>query len=101
MVQARCNKLKIPYEQGLADKLAVLKAWLMREQIDRAHVVYVGNDVNDIACLQHVGCGVVVQDAHPATLPYAQIILEANGGYGAIREITDLIERQRGDFANA
>ncbi|NLC55714.1 MAG: acylneuraminate cytidylyltransferase [Armatimonadetes bacterium] len=91
VVQARCRKLGIACQQGVADKLAVLRAWLAQQGTDLAHTVYVGNDVNDLDCLRAVGCGVVVGDAHRAVRAVASIHLESPGGQGAIRELCDLI----------
>ena len=58
-------------------------------KIEMASVVFVGNDVNDLECLQAVGCGVVVADAHPEARAAARIVLSSPGGRGAIREIAD------------
>jgi 3-deoxy-D-manno-octulosonate 8-phosphate phosphatase KdsC-like HAD superfamily phosphatase len=54
-------------------------------------VLYLGNDVNDKACMEMVGCAVVVADAHPDVLSLAGIRLEHKGGHGAVREICDMI----------
>lgn len=94
VVQARCNKLSIEYIQGVQDKLTVLRIWLKTKKIAASTVVYVGNDVNDIECMQEVGCGVAVSDAHPHVKANAHIILSAPGGQGAIREIAVLIEQK-------
>ena len=91
VVRARCRKLGIEYIHGVPDKLHVLKEWTRLRGIDPAHVVYVGNDVNDVPCLQWVGCGVAVQDAHPEAKQVASLILEKPGGQGAVRELVDLI----------
>ncbi len=94
IVQARCAKLGLPCQHGLDDKLAVLQAWLGVRGIPREGVVYLGNDVNDLACLSEVGCGVVVADAHPDVLRAARIQLTRPGGQGALREIADLIQQR-------
>ncbi len=91
VVQARCRKLGIEFRQGVQDKLGALKEWTKSRNIDPVHVVYVGNDENDIPCLQWVGCGVVVNDAHPKAKQAACLILDNPGGQGAVREIADLI----------
>jgi len=69
----------------------VLLEWLEERGIDLSQAVYVGNDLNDLACLQAVGCGVAVQDAHPQVKVAARIVLSKPGGRGAIRELVDLI----------
>jgi YrbI family 3-deoxy-D-manno-octulosonate 8-phosphate phosphatase len=94
VVRARCDKLGIACMQGIQDKLTRLTAWLRTNKIDISQVVYVGNDVNDLACLRAAGCGIAVGDAHPRARAAAKIILSAPGGQGAIREIADLIEKK-------
>jgi len=96
VVQARAAKLGIPCRQGLSDKGQALSQLLQEQGIEPAQVVYVGNDVNDLPCMALVGCAVAVGDAHPDVLAQADMILEHNGGDGAIREICELIlERMR------
>nr|WP_272505596.1 acylneuraminate cytidylyltransferase [Salinibacter ruber] len=91
VVQARCDKLGLPCMHGAEDKKALLQNWLSERDIDPAHVVFLGNDVNDQECLRLVGCGAVVADAHPKVKPFANLMLTTNGGNGAVRELTDLI----------
>jgi N-acylneuraminate cytidylyltransferase len=94
VVADRCRKLGVPCEHGVADKGGRLRALLAERQIDAAHVVYVGNDVNDLDCLRAVGCPVVVADAHPAVRSVARIVLVARGGLGAVRELCERLSHQ-------
>lgn len=94
VVEMRAGKLEIPCISGVADKLAALNTWLGEHGVAREQCVYVGNDVNDLACMQHVGCGVAVADAHPDVRRVATVVLAGVGGRGAVRELTDLIERR-------
>ncbi|MCS3783583.1 acylneuraminate cytidylyltransferase [Salinibacter ruber] len=94
VVQARCDKLDLPCMHGAEDKRALLTKWLSDRHIDPEHVVYLGNDINDRECLRLVGCGAVVADAHPDVLSSANLVLSTNGGQGAVRELTDLIQKQ-------
>lgn len=91
VVRARCEKLGIPYLQGIAEKGAALARWLEEQGLDPQKIVYVGNDDNDLACMALAGCAVAVADAYPEALKQAHLVLEHNGGDGAIREICDLI----------
>lgn len=97
VVQKRCAKLGLECLHGIENKIESLKHWLDKRHIPIEQVIFVGNDINDVECLQAVGCAVVVADAHPTAMAVADIILAANGGNGAIREITDLIQ-QHGNF---
>lgn len=91
VVAARCAKLKIPCIHGEEDKAARLKQWLAEENIDPAKTIYVGNDRNDSLCLELVGCPVAVADAYPEALQRALIVLNREGGKGAVRELCDMI----------
>ena len=95
VVAARCRKLDLPLQQGVIDKEPALKDLLNEYAVDSAQAVYLGNDVNDIPCFQHVGCAVVVADAHPKALEHADLILRRSGGKGAIRELCDMILERR------
>jgi N-acylneuraminate cytidylyltransferase len=95
VVTARCRKLGLACVQGVQDKQPTLQAWLQENRLVPANVVYVGNDVNDLACLQTVGCGVAPADAHREALRAAKLVLESCGGSGAVRELCDLIVERR------
>jgi YrbI family 3-deoxy-D-manno-octulosonate 8-phosphate phosphatase len=95
VVAARAKKLRLPVLQGIDDKGPALLKWLSERGIDPADAIYLGNDTNDLPCLQLVGCGVAVADAHPSILPAARIVLTRRGGHGAIRELADLIMKKR------
>jgi N-acylneuraminate cytidylyltransferase len=50
-----------------------------------------GNDDNDVACFPLVGCAVAVADAQRNAIRSADIVLSRNGGYGAVRELCDML----------
>jgi YrbI family 3-deoxy-D-manno-octulosonate 8-phosphate phosphatase len=91
VVDARCRKLKLECQHGLADKRSALEQLARQKQIDLAHVVYVGNDVNDLGCMEAAGFAIAVADAHPQARERADFVLSAPGGSGAVRELCDLL----------
>jgi YrbI family 3-deoxy-D-manno-octulosonate 8-phosphate phosphatase len=91
VVQARADKLGIPCQHGIQDKGQALSQWLLERGLEAEQIVYVGNDVNDLPCLEMVGFRVVVADAHPSVLAVADLVLEHPGGRGAIRELCELL----------
>ncbi len=95
VVTVRANKLKIRAIQGCNDKLKTLQAVTRELNIPLAETAYMGNDINDAACLQEVGLPVIVQDAHEDVVPYALYRTTRPGGFGAVRELCDLIEQMR------
>ncbi|MFN2304906.1 MAG: HAD hydrolase family protein, partial [Anaerolineales bacterium] len=96
VVAMRAIKLGLPYFHGIGDKTSTLSAYLEKEDISAQETVYVGNDVNDLACFPLVACAFAVANAHPEVLHKADRILNHCGGQGAVREICDmLIKRYR------
>jgi YrbI family 3-deoxy-D-manno-octulosonate 8-phosphate phosphatase len=91
VVRARCDKLKVPFKQGVDDKAAAIKSLLKERKLAPEQAVYAGNDINDIPCFELVGCAVVVADAHPEARRAADLRLSRPGGHGAVRELCDLI----------
>lgn len=91
VVLRRCEKLKIPCIHGIEDKLSILQKWVTENYYEMGKLIYVGNDINDLACVEAVGCGVAVADAHPTVLAEANHVLDHAGGHGAVRELSELI----------
>ena len=91
VVSARARKLKIDCVQNCQDKRAVLEERTAKIGISLEQVAFVGNDINDLACLTSVGLPIVVKDAHPEVIPVARYQTRQPGGHGAVREVCDLI----------
>ena len=101
VVAARCRKLKLECVQGIDDKLPELKRLAAARGAPREKVVYAGNDVNDLECLGWAGVPVVVADAHPRALDAARLVLTKAGGFGAVRELCEMILEARGGAARS
>lgn len=91
VVARRCEKLGIGYRQGIEAKGEALRQLLAELNIPAEHTVFVGNDINDLPCFPVAGCAVAVADSHPTVLRQADQRLSQRGGYGAVRELCDLI----------
>ncbi len=91
VVARRCEKLRLEYRQGQDSKLGALTNWIGEWGLDTEHVIYVGNDVNDLECMAAVGCAVAPADGHPKALSAASLVLRSGGGKGAVRELADMI----------
>jgi N-acylneuraminate cytidylyltransferase len=91
VVSARGRKLGIEVRQGVDDKLPALRDWAEERGLDLSTIAFVGNDINDAACLRAVGWPIVVPDAHPGIKGEARLVLSRLGGRGALRELADLI----------
>ena len=91
VVAARCQKLGIEYMQGLDDKLSALKEMVQKRSILPTQVAYVGNDINDLDCMQWVGMPIAVANAVTAVKEISTAVTYRKGGRGAVREVCELI----------
>lgn len=92
MVAVRCRELGIVHVyQGVADKLAVLKALCARLRLTLAACACVGDDLPDVPLLAATGLSFAVADAHRAARRAADRVTRAAGGRGAVREVCDIL----------
>jgi N-acylneuraminate cytidylyltransferase len=91
VVSARAGKLRVEVVQGSADKAAALRAWADGRGIPLSRIAYLGNDVNDLPCLELVGWPVAVPGAHPLVLAAARVVLDRPGGAGAVRDLAERV----------
>ena len=91
VVIARCRKLGLDCQNDLKDKAAALRSLAQEKQTGLENVVYVGNDINDLECMEVAGYAVATADAYPAVIARADLVLQTRGGYGAVRELCELI----------
>jgi D-sedoheptulose 7-phosphate isomerase len=89
VVAARCRKLKIEAIQSCDDKLSALQQFARGRNLSAGQIAYVGNDLNDLACMQWVGWPIAVADAVPDVRAVAKWVTRLPGGGGAVREVAD------------
>ena len=82
--------------QGTTEKLAVYQRIARKYSLQDTQIAAIGDDVPDVVMLQHAGVGVAPQDAHPWVQQQADYITSMRGGFGAIRELSDLILLSQG-----
>ena len=91
VVAARAAKLSLEVVHGCDDKLPVLKAWMTRVGVPAEATAYMGNDVNDLECMNYVGLSIAPCDAHADIRAIANLVTNRRGGRGAIREVADML----------
>lgn len=96
VVAARAQKLGIEVIHGVEAKGPLLAGWLARNGLGWSDIVYVGNDLNDLECLERAGHAFVPADAHPALIGRGFAVLDRPGGAGAVRAVIDRILAARG-----
>jgi 3-deoxy-D-manno-octulosonate 8-phosphate phosphatase (KDO 8-P phosphatase) len=100
VVGHRANKLGLPFLQSIRDKRSAITEYASKVEVALSNVLFLGNDINDIAGFQIVGYPVAVADANPEVFPFVRYQTQINGGRGAVREICDTIYGSRQKLSN-
>ncbi len=100
-VERRARDLGIAYvRQGTWDKIVEFEEVLKEAGVDDAETAFIGDDVTDIPLMQRVGLAVAVADATAEARSVAHYVTQLPGGFGAVREVTDLILKAQGRWAD-
>lgn len=102
IVQTRMTALNVKHIiQGEENKLPALKTLLKTYNLTAEQVAYIGDDMPDYECMEYVGLSIAVNDAHPAILTLADHVTTIRGGFGAVREICDIIMQSQNSLQYA
>lgn len=97
VVSRRAEELRIRHLlQGRPDKGPALAELLARLEIPSEQAAYVGDDVVDLPAMRRVGLGIAVADATAFARRHADHVTRSAGGFGAVREVCELIMAARG-----
>jgi YrbI family 3-deoxy-D-manno-octulosonate 8-phosphate phosphatase len=91
VVSIRAKKLKMECLQGINDKSVAILEWTLTNNVELSKTAFVGNDINDIAAFKEVGFPIAVADCYHEVRPFVRFVLSRMGGFGAVRELCDLI----------
>ena len=96
-VQKRAQGLGMSFViQGCEDKQQAFDETLKHAGVENLEVAYIGDDLNDIPLMVQSGLGVAVADASLDTREHAHYVTNAAGGFGAVREVIELILKSQG-----
>lgn len=99
IVENRMKALGVTHiYQGQEQKLSCYDELLKALNLQDHEVAAIGDDVPDVDMIKRSGIGVAVQDAHPFVQQIADYVTAQRGGYGAVRELSDLILLAQGQL---
>ncbi|MDP2127596.1 MAG: HAD hydrolase family protein [Pseudohongiella sp.] len=81
---------------GVRDKAEGMFRLLTHLLVTADEVAFVGDDLNDLAVRPYVGLLVATADATDPLRRQSDLVLNAKGGHGAVRELAELILKRRG-----
>ncbi len=101
-VKIRAKELGIKHViQGSKDKIQDLDNLLNKLGVTPQQVAYVGDDLPDIAIMNHVGYSIAVNDAAEEVRNNSNWITPRNGGHGAVRDAVEHILKETGSWQDA
>ncbi|WP_038173611.1 3-deoxy-manno-octulosonate-8-phosphatase KdsC [Vibrio pacinii] len=84
--------------QGQDDKVKAYQDICDKLNIAPQHTGYIGDDLIDWPVMEKVALKVCVADGHPLLARRANYVTAIRGGYGAVREVCDLILQARNEL---
>ncbi|NVK20970.1 MAG: 3-deoxy-manno-octulosonate-8-phosphatase KdsC [Kangiellaceae bacterium] len=100
IVEKRCAELGIKHlYQGKSDKVSSYHELCQKLSVNPDQVCHVGDDLPDLPLFQLSGLGISVADGHWFVQQNAHWITTNKGGFGAVREITDMILFSQGKLS--
>jgi 3-deoxy-D-manno-octulosonate 8-phosphate phosphatase (KDO 8-P phosphatase) len=98
-LERRARELGITeLHQGAANKLEELERIATKLVLSPDQVLYVGDDLPDLAPMLRAGISAAPADAAPEVRAAATWKLDSVGGRGAFREVVERLLRERGDW---
>lgn len=87
--------------QGKKDKGQGFDELCAELSVSAADCLYMGDDVNDLAPLRACGLSTCPADAAPEVLREVKYVAKARGGFGAVREVCELVLKATGRWDKA
>jgi 3-deoxy-D-manno-octulosonate 8-phosphate phosphatase (KDO 8-P phosphatase) len=88
----RAEKLKIAeLHLDSKNKVLVLQEILKKKNLKAQNIAFIGDDMNDLEIIKLVGLAACPSDAINEVKKYSDYVCKNRGGYGAFRELAELI----------
>ena len=92
IIRKRADEIGIHYVRARSyDKIRDFEAILADAGVSPGETAFIGDDIGDLGLLGKVGLSIGVADAADEILANVMYVTKANGGFGAVREVTDLL----------
>lgn len=99
IVKYRASELGIKeLHQGIGDKLSKLKEVAEKFCCSMENIAYIGDDLNDISCIEYCGLTACPKDSIPEVLTKVDYICQNDGGKGAVREFIMMIAENKAEY---
>ncbi|QKQ24546.1 3-deoxy-manno-octulosonate-8-phosphatase KdsC [Candidatus Ruthia endofausta] len=89
------------FYQGQDDKVVAFNNLIKKLSLQTEQVAYMGDDIIDLPVMRKVNLPIAVANAHELVKENACFVTEKIGGYGAVREVCDLLLKAQNTFNKA
>lgn len=97
IVENRAEELHITeLHQGVSDKLGKLTEIEKKYHVTAKDIAYIGDDLNDLACMEYCGLSGCPADAAYEVKQTADYTTECKAGSGAVREFIEFLRAKNG-----
>jgi len=86
--------IELVYQKSL-DKMIPYRDVLEKTGFSDHQVAFMGDDIIDVPLLRRVGFAAAPADAVSDVLPHVHFVTKNRGGWGAVREVCDLILKEQ------
>jgi 3-deoxy-D-manno-octulosonate 8-phosphate phosphatase (KDO 8-P phosphatase) len=91
VVSVRAEKLNIDCVQSISNKSDYIANYLNEGKLSAEGLIFLGNDLNDMAVMRMAGFSVAPSDAHALILDQADLVIPKKGGNGFVRAFIELL----------
>ena len=83
----------------VGDKLTLLREIVERDGLHKENLIYMGDDIPDLECMNYVGIPVCPADAATEVIEVSRYVSRYGGGQGCVRDVMEQILRAKGLWA--
>ena len=99
IVERRVKELGIQHLiTGAQLKLPALRTWMEENHVSKEEICYIGDDWNDLQCMQSVAESMCPADAAPEVRKSSGYVAKALAGHGAVRECLETLMKSVGKW---
>lgn len=85
---------------GCSDKMKAFSDLTQKHQLNKEHILYMGDDLPDWEVMQNVGLPTCPQNAAMEIMQIAEYVSPINGGAGCVRDVIEQTLRVQGVWAD-
>ncbi|MEK6234545.1 MAG: HAD hydrolase family protein [Planctomycetales bacterium] len=98
-VEVRASELGIDFvHQGVKNKLEVAQGILEHLNLSPDQVCFIGDDLQDLAVMEHCGLAAAPADACLEVRQAADYVSVVPGGHGAVRDVIEMILKKQSQW---